>query len=206
MRNCTRALKRQRRGAATCLRLLALSSYLCCTFGFPVPGRKAYSGHERFPCWNRPCGCQTALQCWTSCKCFSPAQRVVWARQNGQPTPSYAVLPPPEELERLLTDECCDLPARNASGCCCSEPETGVPPKPSPEPAHDAPKLICWAVGVLAAKCGGLAGQIGVTFDVSLPPPVASVQPDLTPVALTHWLPFRGNPLRETPPSPPPER
>jgi len=41
------------------------------------------SGKDRtqpFPCMDKPCGCATAEQCFASCCCHTPTQRLAWAR------------------------------------------------------------------------------------------------------------------------------
>jgi len=46
---------------------------------------------QAFPCQHSTCGCKTARQCWTSCCCRSPEQRIAWAEKNGVTPPKYAV-------------------------------------------------------------------------------------------------------------------
>lgn len=46
---------------------------------------------QPFPCQDSPCGCKTAVQCWTNCCCTTPAQRLAWARKNGVAPPQYAI-------------------------------------------------------------------------------------------------------------------
>ncbi|GBD37375.1 hypothetical protein HRbin36_02506 [bacterium HR36] len=36
-----------------------------------------------FPCMNRSCACRNAQDCWQHCCCFSPAERLAWARKHG---------------------------------------------------------------------------------------------------------------------------
>jgi hypothetical protein len=49
-----------------------------------------YAISEPFPCQSHSCGCATAHQCWTSCCCYTPHQRLVWAVRNGVEPPSSA--------------------------------------------------------------------------------------------------------------------
>ncbi len=35
-----------------------------------------------FPCMDRPCGCVTAKQCFTTCCCHTPAETLAWAEAN----------------------------------------------------------------------------------------------------------------------------
>lgn len=54
---------------------------------------------QAFPCQSCPCGCKTAEQCWTSCCCFTPAERLAWAQKNGVTPPSYAQRPASVEMD-----------------------------------------------------------------------------------------------------------
>lgn len=54
---------------------------------------------QSFPCQNCPCGCKTAEQCWTNCCCFTPAERLAWAEENGVTPPSYAQRPARDEKD-----------------------------------------------------------------------------------------------------------
>ena len=53
---------------------------------------------QLFPCRCCPCGCKTAEQCWSSCCCFTPAERLAWAEKNGITPPSYAQRPANDEV------------------------------------------------------------------------------------------------------------
>jgi hypothetical protein len=43
---------------------------------------------DAFPCQDGGCGCSQAADCWTSCCCNTPHERLVWALERG-------VMPPP---------------------------------------------------------------------------------------------------------------
>jgi hypothetical protein len=96
---------------------------------FPIPDVRLPSISEvAFPCQSRPCGCKTARQCWTTCCCFTPAQRLQWAKENGVTPPSFAVLPDDagnSPARQLLVDdpaEGSDPPSEEltSSRTCCS--------------------------------------------------------------------------------------
>ena len=36
-----------------------------------------------FPCQDKPCGCNSAKQCFSSCCCHTPKELLAWARANG---------------------------------------------------------------------------------------------------------------------------
>ncbi|QDT66545.1 hypothetical protein [Calycomorphotria hydatis] len=44
-----------------------------------------------FPCQSHNCGCRTAGQCWNKCCCYTPQQRLAWARVNGIEPPIIVV-------------------------------------------------------------------------------------------------------------------
>ena len=74
---------------------LSLAGYLLVASGLPLPigrmptaasaGAKRLEGKDRtqpFPCMDKPCGCATAEQCFTSCCCTTPAERLAWAKTH----------------------------------------------------------------------------------------------------------------------------
>ena len=71
-----------------------LMSFCCAILPIPVPSLNppAENNSERFPCQSSGCGCKTAEQCWTHCCCYTPTQRLEWAKRNKVTPPSYAVL------------------------------------------------------------------------------------------------------------------
>lgn len=83
-----------------------------------------------FPCMDCACGCATPEQCWTSCCCFTPAERQRWAEQHGVTPPSYAVLSDPAQngsvLNRLLRNSELSDPSLVACGrSSCSKASPG---------------------------------------------------------------------------------
>ncbi len=76
-------------------RLFSLSVLLgVCALLFPLPvaplppNSPEKDSSEPFPCQNRPCGCQSAEQCWKKCCCFNDAQKVAWAKANKVKVPA----------------------------------------------------------------------------------------------------------------------
>ena len=43
----------------------------------------------RHPCEGHSCGCGTAHDCWTSCCCHTPEQRLAWAIREGVQPPAF---------------------------------------------------------------------------------------------------------------------
>lgn len=65
-----------------------------CAVSIPLPigsvDAEKQAASEPFPCQHCPCGCKTAVQCWTSCCCYTLAERIAWAEKNGITPPAYA--------------------------------------------------------------------------------------------------------------------
>ena len=78
---------------------LVLVCFCAATLPLPVatPEISDKDNSQPYPCQNCPCGCKTAEQCWTSCCCFTPAERFAWAEKNGVTPPSYAQRPASNE-------------------------------------------------------------------------------------------------------------
>jgi hypothetical protein len=116
-RSCSRAI----RSAAV---LFALAGYLLAATGMPVPvlpgaASTAKDRSQPFPCMDNPCGCKDALQCWRSCCCTTPAERLAWARKHG-------VAPPVDLASKDLAaskppaHSCCAAKHRPAARPCCT--------------------------------------------------------------------------------------
>src|SRR4051812_24287052 len=73
--------------------IVTLITYAALIFGFPLPVAARKSTGQPYPCQGNRCGCLTAEQCWRSCCCTTPAQRLAWAREHGVTPPAYAECP-----------------------------------------------------------------------------------------------------------------
>jgi hypothetical protein len=76
---------------------LAIVGYALVASGLPLPcgvapavpdatTAKRLAGKDRsrpFPCMDKPCGCDTADRCFTSCCCHTPAETLAWAKAHG---------------------------------------------------------------------------------------------------------------------------
>ncbi len=68
---------------------------LFCAASVPIPIATVSldkDSTEAFPCQDSPCACKSARECWTSCCCRSPKERMAWAVEHGVQPPDYAVL------------------------------------------------------------------------------------------------------------------
>jgi hypothetical protein len=152
---------------------------------------------QPFPCMDKPCGCATAEQCFTTCCCNTPAETLAWARAH-RVEPNLLVA-----LERRVAaaggrhgreqetgrsaGSCCGLKRRpesatclsqpasaaEASACCSAEQEDLPSPAPPPEsPVDDdrgQPPIRTVTLRAMLA-CGGIVAQ-WCGCAASLPPP-----------------------------------
>jgi hypothetical protein len=66
---------------------LALVAYLATLWGYPV-ARVQSSDGVPYPCQGHFCGCQSAAQCWQNCCCYTPSERLAWAKTHGVEVPA----------------------------------------------------------------------------------------------------------------------
>jgi hypothetical protein len=193
-----------RRGTAWAMLALygLVASGIPLPMGLPPAGsaaEKKIAGKDLsrpFPCMDKPCGCATAKQCFTSCCCHTPAETLAWARARGIDesvinalTRRVAAVSAPA----AASGGCCSSKAPESEPSCCSSPENEIdqaicsdyqslaaePKQSVNEPAceHEAAESNerpAAAVGVLVLRdmlaCGGMQSW-WASGGVSLPPP-----------------------------------
>jgi len=79
-----------------------------------VPASSGKDLSEPFPCQNRPCGCNSADQCWKQCCCFNNREKVAWANKNAVSLPGFVVKAANEELK--LSAKCNAVECDQQSG------------------------------------------------------------------------------------------
>ena len=84
---------------------------------------------QPFPCMDKPCGCATAEQCFTSCCCNTPAETLAWAKAHRVEPAVLAA------LERRVAGDRPAVAKATKSSCCSSKApvaeESCCTPKPS---------------------------------------------------------------------------
>lgn len=147
------------------------------TSGVPLPaGMPSDKFGAPFPCQSHACGCRSASACWADCCCFTPEEKLAWARANGVTPPagtptfdSSTNKPEPEENAPPAKRACCAkhakapavasvtkrscCQAKNAEGC-----EATCPERRDEEAAEtdDASRGV---VLLEAMKCRGVASS-----------------------------------------------
>lgn len=105
------------------LRAALVGWYVCLSLGIEIPSVAAaqlgVDASQPFPCQQHGCGCSTAAQCWNACCCFSPRERLAWAREHGVETPELLK----RQAERSPGDRqaaaaCCHTESPAAGACC----------------------------------------------------------------------------------------
>lgn len=89
--------------------------------GEAVEGRLAAKDRSQpFPCMDRPCGCGSAEQCFSSCCCHTPAQLLAWARSRDLELATLQLLMRRvrEESPRENVGGLSESPSRPTGSCC----------------------------------------------------------------------------------------
>lgn len=107
---------------------LATLGYGIVALGLPLPlgdavryrspaAENSLAGKDRsrpFPCMDKPCGCETAKQCFSNCCCNTPGEVLAWAKANRSDPSLIATLA--QRVAALSQDDsCCSA---NRSPCC----------------------------------------------------------------------------------------
>jgi hypothetical protein len=119
---------------------LAILGYTLVASGLPLPfgmiapvapdspAAKRVAGKDRsrpFPCMDRPCGCATAEQCFTSCCCNTPAETLAWATAHRVEPAVLAALKrrvagDRPAVAKATKSSCCSSKAPVAEESCCT--------------------------------------------------------------------------------------
>jgi hypothetical protein len=119
---------------------LAILGYTLVASGLPLPfgmiapaapdspAAKRLAGKDRsqpFPCMDKPCGCATAEQCFTSCCCSTPAETLAWARARRVEPAVLAALEQrvagsSQLAAKATKSSCCSTKAPVAEKSCCA--------------------------------------------------------------------------------------
>lgn len=112
-----------------------------------------------YPCRNSKCGCKSALQCWTSCCCHTPQQRLDWAAKNRVAVPEYG-----QHLKQLVVEQKAE--GVRAKPACCQKVQAVSSPKADccsskikTDPIAVKAKMKV-VVSMLALGCRGSSGEL----------------------------------------------
>jgi hypothetical protein len=106
------------------LTLIVTLAWLVQNVHVRVPVKTVKNTSHPFPCQFNGCGCKDAVQCWSSCGCFSDAEKIAWAKENSAQPPDWFL----EDLkERPVTGPSNEVsPPSGGCGCCCKKHQPTV--------------------------------------------------------------------------------
>lgn len=76
---------------------------------------------QPYPCMHRACGCRSAAECWKGCCCFTPAERLAWAKARGVKVPAQLVAAAERDAKAhraVPQRSCCRTAATARQGFC----------------------------------------------------------------------------------------
>ena len=201
---------------------LVLVSYLTTSIGVPLPAAVAKDRSRPFPCQDHPCGCQTAEACWRHCCCFTPEQKLAWARAHHVEPPPYAEKPAAggwhtvrlrDQAGGAETRTCCgscaerealgrSTPARTRA--CCADRQASQPTGRRAPSGAARRTGLGWGLSVAALRCQGASTLWVNTQAVAPAPPPPSWSPDLAACGRLFPTNTLAHGLSSIPPDPPP--
>jgi hypothetical protein len=184
--------------------MLLAAMYLFVVVGVPLPLPTVLKDNSApFPCMNRPCGCQSADQCWKSCCCHTPAERLAWAHKHG-------IQPPLSLIAEMAATSSTELASKNCvrsneKPCCTGSHSvcSSAGGNRSDDVANRRVLTSGTVIGIHALKCHGMSGD-WVASMIALPPRVVDFEyrPERTGTILVPAVTLPS--LAFQPPVPPP--
>jgi hypothetical protein len=181
--------------------------YLIVAGGIPLtlPSPATKDPSAAFPCMNSPCGCRNAHQCWSSCCCHSPAERLAWARDHGVAPPRelIALVNAGPAMYRVATS----APHLEAKTCCSAKRTCSESDGDECQVSHKAPTRRPAAndtiLGLSALVCHGF-GTNWLAAVVALPPVATDCGYQPVPTDGVSLLTVQFSSPALSPPVPPP--
>lgn len=175
---------------------LLLVAYAGAALGVPLPMPSVAvdrNSSTPYPCQHGRCGCRTAEQCWKSCCCHSPRERLAWAEAHGVTPPSYVVATVEREARSPQPRSCCSH-RHNERESASAETKVATPPAGT-----------VWISSLDLARCRGTAPEWN-NVPISLPASAPASMPAFEPCVRSLSAIASAAPLCPwfTPPDPPP--
>lgn len=181
---------------------LTLGCHVLVAGGLPLPlapcpstdgpgsaGTAAKDRSRPFPCLDKPCGCASAEQCFASCCCHTPAERLAWATAHGVEPAVLAALERRVAAESTPSADC--RAASAGEPACCANADAGAPDLDGPDVCRDYRSLAAEPRGAAAddgppaprvvilrdaLACGGIV-TAWMACGLALPPPPPTTAP-----------------------------
>jgi hypothetical protein len=146
------------------LTAVSLVAYLASVWGYPLPQAATQDRSVPFPCQDHHCGCASAEQCWRSCCCFTPAERIAWAEKHDVTIPEpMRVALVAEEHEHHDDETCragdvCEVgDTDHKPGACCDHEPGGSERACATCASPQSGTSVGWVSAFEARKCRGLS-------------------------------------------------
>jgi hypothetical protein len=181
---------------------LLLLSFLATAVGFPVFHHESKQTSEPFPCQHHACGCVDADHCWRQCCCYSPQEKLAWARKHGVEPPTFAIAAAGESPQRSTrlsqqsnSNSCAVVTGGNSLACCDSHQHEGN---------DESQRRVGLAIGDLVRHCRGLSPLWSVLGAALPPPPTVTWDFQWDVVGWIQPIDSQAISIETTPPVPPP--
>lgn len=153
---------------------LALVAYVASVVGYPLPlpaSDQKRNDSIPYPCQGHACGCNSAAQCWESCCCYTPAERLAWVKRHGIELPAStltALTTAAANQTGHATKSCCrheagaEAKAANPASSCGACDEHDCDHERAPESVAEESEderrgiQVEWINAIAAQKCHGL--------------------------------------------------
>src|SRR5262249_26137371 len=143
---------RSRRGIFAAVALLG---QFASAFGMPLPAIHRKDTSRPFPCMSHSCGCSNIDEFWSSCCCYSNAEKLAWAETNHVWAPEFVREAAKREKPKTKTKSCCC--DKKGDSCCKQAARDQCPTCKESKPSEQASSSIRWVLGFAAKRCGGHA-------------------------------------------------
>jgi hypothetical protein len=161
---------------------------------------------QPFPCQDRPCGCRSAEQCRKKCCCFTPAQKLAWAKRNGAAS-FFSQL-----SAKSVADAKCETDKHAVLKGCCTAPRSAeskangavatVRSKAASSTRATSGHAV--VIGVFAQECQGIDRSMASQMIFIVPPDVTLATVMEVICERVILVDVRFDPRAPEPPVPPP--
>lgn len=192
---------------------LSTLMYLVVAGGVPLPTPTTSTKDLSvpFPCMNCPCGCRNAEQCWTSCCCHTPTERLAWARKHGVVPPRGLIVDVDVKINSDSASHPTQLPTcatqARPKSCCSAKPSCCSSARGDGHGAHaehaEPPMGNDSIVGIRALSCQGF-GTNWLASVIALPPGIVICADHRLPAMAVVLMPVQFSSPAIPPPVPPP--
>ncbi len=142
-------------------RWLVLVAFVISLLPIPMSAlpSKKFDSDAQYPCQGCACSCNSAEQCWSSCCCHTPEERLAWAKKHNIIPPSSLLLALDADSHKsksTIAKSCCSN-AKSKKSCCSIHDESSKHPPlaESKLPSTTGKKRVKYLMAFDVLKCQG---------------------------------------------------